>query len=86
MSPDIARRVIASFHKAPGNRDMDELSSRELSILSLLASGKSYKMVSSEAGISINTTRTYIKRIYEKLHVHSVTEAIARYLAEGSRH
>jgi len=80
MSPGIARRVMQSLHRSTNPNDLDQLTPREATILSLLASGKSYKMVAAEAGISIDTARTHIKRIYEKLHVHSVTEAIAKFL------
>lgn len=50
-----------------------------MQVLNLLAQGKSYKMVAAECGISIETVRTHIKRIYEKLQVHSVTEAVAKF-------
>ena len=51
---------------------------RFMNPLRTLAAGNSYKMVADELGISIETVRTHIKRIYEKLHVHSVAEAIAK--------
>lgn len=80
MSPGIARRVMKSLHRSTDPNDLDQLTPREAAILALLAAGNSYKMVASEAGISIDTARTHIKRIYEKLHVHSVTEAVAKFL------
>ncbi|GAB3050398.1 response regulator [Spirosoma pulveris] len=80
MSPAIARRLMQSMHQASGSRELDQLTPREATILALLAAGNSYKMVAAEAGISIDTVRTHIKRIYEKLHVHSVTEAVAKFL------
>lgn len=80
MSPGIARRVMQSMHRSTAPHDLDQLTPRETTILSLLAAGNSYKMVAAEAGISIDTARTHIKRIYEKLHVHSVTEAVAKFL------
>ena len=80
MSPGIARRVMQSLHRSTAPHELDQLTPREATILSLLAAGNSYKMVAAEAGISIDTARTHIKRIYEKLHVHSVTEAVAKYL------
>lgn len=79
MSPAIARKVIASMRIQP-NEELLRLTERESQILALLAEGNSYKMVADRAGIGIETVRTHIKRIYEKLHVHSVTEAIAKYL------
>lgn len=80
MSPGIARRVMQSMHRSTAPHDLDQLTPREATILALLAAGNSYKMVAAEAGISIDTARTHIKRIYEKLHVHSVTEAVAKFL------
>ncbi|WP_379883983.1 response regulator [Larkinella insperata] len=80
MSPNIARRVMHSMHRSTTPSDFDQLTPRESMILALLAAGNSYKMVAAEANISIDTARTHIKRIYEKLHVHSVAEAVAKYL------
>ncbi len=80
MSPSIARKVIATFpSRATQTADLDQLTSREAQVLHYLAQGLSYKLVAAELGISIETVRTHIKRIYEKLHVHSVTEAVAKY-------
>lgn len=80
MSPGIARRVMKSLHRSTAPHELDQLTPREATVLALLAAGNSYKMVAAEAAISIDTVRTHIRRIYEKLHVHSVTEAIAKYL------
>ncbi|TAE23645.1 MAG: DNA-binding response regulator [Cytophagales bacterium] len=80
MSPSIARKVIATFPaRATQTADLDQLTSREAQVLHYLTQGLSYKLVAAELGISIETVRTHIKRIYEKLHVHSVTEAVAKY-------
>jgi DNA-binding NarL/FixJ family response regulator len=80
MSPSIARKVIATFpSRATQTADLDQLTSRESQVLHYLAQGLSYKLVAAELSISIETVRTHIKRIYEKLHVHSVTEAVAKY-------
>ena len=77
MSPVIARKVLQLFPKAPAvNTELDKLTQRERDVLTSLSKGNSYKMVAAELEISIDTVRTYIKRIYEKLHVHSVAEAI----------
>lgn len=80
MSPSIARKVIQTF---PGRSlqtdELDQLTSRESQVLHYLAQGLSYKLVAVELGIGIETVRTHIKRIYEKLHVHSVVEAVAKY-------
>lgn len=77
MSPVIARKVLQLFPKAPAvNTELDKLTQRERDVLLSLSKGNSYKMVAADLDISIDTVRTYIKRIYEKLHVHSVAEAI----------
>ncbi len=75
MSPSIARMVIASMQQ--GNKaDKYQLSKREKEILHLLAKGNSFKMMASELFISIDTVRSHIKKMYEKLQVHSQTEAV----------
>lgn len=79
MSPSIARKVMLSMHKQPqNNNDFERLSAREQQILQLLSEGLSFKMVADRCGISLETVRTHSKRIYEKLHVNSVTEAISK--------
>ena len=82
MSSSIARKVVASFQKAgsasAGNHT--SLSPREHMVLDHLAKGFTYKEIADQLGISIDTIRTYLRRIYEKLHVHSRTEAVAKYL------
>jgi DNA-binding NarL/FixJ family response regulator len=55
---------------------------RQREVLDGLAAGKAYKQIADEMGMSIHTVRTYIRRIYEKLHVHSRTEAVAKYLRQ----
>lgn len=80
MTPSIARKVIQTFPgRAAASADLDQLTSRESQVLHYLAQGLSYKLVADELSISIETVRTHIKRIYEKLHVHSVTEAVSKY-------
>jgi DNA-binding NarL/FixJ family response regulator len=76
MSPYVARRVLDIQHEVNKKNYIQLLSDREKEILELLAKGHSYKMVAAQLYISIDTVRTYIKRIYEKLHVHSITEAV----------
>lgn len=79
MTSSIAKKVLHLFPKAPAAADeLNKLTARELQVLNLLAKGNSYKMVAAECSISIETVRTYIKRIYEKLQVHSATEAISK--------
>jgi len=79
MSPTIARRVLMLPANESGKTSIsDLLSEREFEVLTLLSKGLSYKMVAEDVNLSIDTVRSHIKRIYEKLHVHSVTEAIHR--------
>jgi DNA-binding NarL/FixJ family response regulator len=80
MSSNIARKVVQSLHQPkPKLRPSDELSKRENEVLVLLAQGYLYKEISDTLGIGQETVNTYIRRIYEKLHVHSRAQAVARY-------
>jgi DNA-binding NarL/FixJ family response regulator len=81
MSSSIARKVVASFQKSGQIRDEKmNLSPREQMVLESMAKGLTYKQSADQLGISIDTIRTYVRRIYEKLHVQSRTEAVAKYL------
>jgi DNA-binding NarL/FixJ family response regulator len=80
MSMQIARKVVDHFCRTPGTSDMDKLSKREEEVLALLAKGSLYKEISDTLNISLNTVRTYVHRIYEKLHVQSRTEAAVKFL------
>lgn len=76
MNPAIAQKVLDYFK--PKNIQ-NPLSPKETEVLSLLAEGLSYKMVADILGISYTTVNTHAKRIYEKLHISSLGEAIAYY-------
>lgn len=79
MSPGVAKKVLESFRKSDNSeRETIELSQREKEILLMLTKGYTYKRISSECSISIDTTRTHIKNIYTKLHVNCGTEAVAK--------
>ena len=81
MSSQIARKVVASFQKPRQSASMDaQLSEREQQVLECLAKGLLYKQIAAQMGISFGTVRTYLQRIYEKLHVHSRTEAVVKFL------
>jgi DNA-binding NarL/FixJ family response regulator len=81
MSSSIARKVVASFQKAKMVSEKDiHLSPREEMVLDCLAKGLTYKQIADQLSISIDTIRTYLRRVYEKLHVQSRTEAVAKYL------
>lgn len=78
MTPSVALKVM-SYFKEPEWKDekLDTLSPRELEVLNKLAEGLSYKMIANELGISYGTVNNHIKKIYEKLQVHSLGEAVA---------
>jgi len=81
MSASIARKVVQSFQAAPPRGDESiDLSQRERSVLDGLAEGLAYKQIADQLGVSIHTVRNYIRRIYEKLHVQTRTEAVAKFL------
>jgi DNA-binding NarL/FixJ family response regulator len=81
MSGPIARKVVSSFQARQASIPQKaNLSPREREVLECLAQGRAYKQISDQLGVSIDTIRTYIRRIYEKLHVCSRTEAVAKYL------
>jgi DNA-binding NarL/FixJ family response regulator len=80
MTSSIATQVLGMFanmNKEKKNADYD-LSEREKQVLQLLVDGYSYKMIASEMNIAIDTVRSHIKKIYEKLHVNSKSEAVAK--------
>jgi DNA-binding NarL/FixJ family response regulator len=79
MSASIATQVLKMFSEVhrPSGEDYN-LSDREKEVLQLLVNGYSYKMIAAEMFISIDTVRSHIKKIYEKLHVNSKSEAVAK--------
>jgi DNA-binding NarL/FixJ family response regulator len=81
MTPQIARKFIAHFQQIQKpSSDMEKLTFREQQVLALLAKGYLYKQIAEKLGITINTLRGYLRAIYDKLHVHSRTQATLRYL------
>ena len=81
MSNSIARKVVASFQEADvAGENKHLLTAREQAVLDCLAQGLAYKQIGDQLNISINTIRTHLRHIYEKLHVQSRTEAVAKYL------
>jgi DNA-binding NarL/FixJ family response regulator len=84
MSPEIARRVIALFHRVrPPEAAHYELTPHELRVLKLLADGHNYKTAAAKLSVSVNTVAFHIKQIYDKLQVHSKSEAVAKALRAG---
>jgi DNA-binding NarL/FixJ family response regulator len=84
MSPEVARRVIQLFRavKPPGRADY-QLTPHELRLLKMLVDGHNYKTAGTELGVSVNTISFHMRRIYEKLQVHSKSEAVAKALRQG---
>ena len=83
MSPGIARMVIQQLQQLPGPyNNKYNLTSREKEILSSLSKGNSFKLIAAEYSISIDTVRTHIKKVYDKLQVHSQTEAVSKAVTE----
>jgi len=81
MSAPIARKVVQSLQTSRSAGDATaELSPREREVLDGLAEGQAYKQIADKLGVSIHTVRNYIRRVYEKLHVRSSAEAVAKYL------
>lgn len=79
MTSSIATQVLKMFQIIPPTKNQDYcLSERETQVLQLLVDGYSYKMIASELFIAIDTVRSHIKKIYEKLHVNSKSEAVAK--------
>jgi len=81
MSSQIARKVVAFFQRPrPQSPVEGQLSEREMQVLECLAKGLLYKQIAAQMGISMGTVRTYTQRVYEKLHVHTRTEAVVKFL------
>jgi DNA-binding NarL/FixJ family response regulator len=82
MSPSIARMVLAFMQGQPVSENPYSLTPREKDILYSLSKGNSYKLIGVDLKLSIDTVRTHIKNIYQKLHVHSQTEAVSKAINE----
>jgi DNA-binding NarL/FixJ family response regulator len=81
MTPQLARRVVQFFSK-PGDAasPVTRLTAGEKEFLDQLSNGYAYKEIADRMNISIDTVRSYVRTVYEKLHVHSRTEAVVKYL------
>jgi DNA-binding NarL/FixJ family response regulator len=80
MSPAIARHVVRHFQPVPQLAEV--LTARELQLVQAIEEGLSYRLVAERLGITLNTVRTYIRRVYEKLNINSKAELSARHRAE----
>ena len=87
LAPSITRRVIEDYAQRSGparNDDrIDQLTDRELEVLRLLADGHSYKTAADALDVSLDTLRSHVRNIYEKLHVHSKSEAVLKAFKTG---
>ena len=82
MTPEVASRVVKLFREhRPPDRSY-ELSPHELRLLKLLMEGHNYKTAAADLGVTTHTISFHLQRIYEKLHVHSKTEAVAKALRD----
>jgi DNA-binding CsgD family transcriptional regulator len=81
MSPEIARKVVAAFQHKPWTGSSEPpLTPHEVRIVGMLAEGDSYQEIALRLGITVNTVRNYIRRIYGKLQVHTKSEAVSKAL------
>ena len=81
MSDQIARKVVQTFQQiGKSSKETENLSERETEILSYLAKGYQDKEIAEKFFLSVKTIRTHLRNIYKKLHVHSRTEAVLKYL------
>jgi len=84
MSPEIARKVVRLFQTiVPPKSEEYQLTPRELEVLKLLADGHGYKTAADVLSVSLGTIRFHVRNIYEKLHVHSKSEAVLKALRAG---
>jgi DNA-binding NarL/FixJ family response regulator len=80
MSSNIARKLVQSFRRTPSERDgVEDLTPREREVLQLLAAGDLYKEIADHLRISITTVNAHVRSIYEKLHVRSRAQALAKF-------
>jgi DNA-binding NarL/FixJ family response regulator len=86
MSPEIARKVVLFFHQRRATSEkMEVLTKREVEILTQLAKGSLYKEIADHMNISLDTVRTHLQHIYNKLQVHSRHEAVIKFLERNNK-
>lgn len=87
MTPQLARRLVQFFNEPPQNPEaarIAQLTANERAFLGQLANGYTYKEIAEAMRLSIDNVRSYVRTVYEKLHVHSRTEAVVKYLRSES--
>jgi len=86
MTSEIARRLVETFHRPPpAVESAIELSRREREILDLVSRGYGNKEIADQLSIGVETVRHHLKRVYEKFHVHSRSEAVVKFLGLGQQ-
>ena len=85
MTSSVARKVLHMFTQQSSDNRVNQfdLTDREIEILSMLGKGMSYKMIADAGNISFHTVNSHLKKIYEKLHVHSATEAVSKVFSKA---
>jgi DNA-binding NarL/FixJ family response regulator len=84
MTGSVAKKVLQMVPQTKNNdSDTEKLTPREAQILQFLVNGYSYKMIASDLSLSLDTIRFHIKKIYDKLHVHTATAAVSKALRNG---
>ena len=85
MTSSVARKVLHMFTQQASDKRVNQfnLTDRELEILSMLGKGMSYKMIADAVCITFHTVNSHLKKIYEKLHVHSATEAVSKVFSKA---
>jgi len=84
MSPEVARWVVTLFRRFAPPKDVDyQLTAHETRLLKLLVEGYNFKNVASKLGVSVNTISFHMRNIFEKLQVHSKSEAVAKAFRQG---
>lgn len=84
MAPEIARRVLQLFRESPPPKKVDyNLTPHEARLLKMLVEGYNYKTAAAQLGLSVNTISFHMRHVYEKLQVHSKSEAVAKALRDG---
>jgi DNA-binding NarL/FixJ family response regulator len=78
MTPSIAKKILAAFPKDIDQKNYTPLTKKEKDVLLHLVEGKSYKEIAAVSAVSVETIRTHIKHIYTKLHVSSMSQAVAK--------
>ena len=87
MTSSVARKVLHMFTQQASDKRVNQfdLTDRELEILSMLGKGMSYKMIADAGCITFHTVNSHLKKIYEKLHVHSATEAVSKVFSKSQK-